>query len=295
MALTRRISQALASITTNFQQSVCRRRASKLAPNISKRAVLSSNRVQRKLIRANTYGFIRELELRHARIEYMIQRSGFVDLSAPPGLRPLTCGQQLWHLAPLLRRALGHCDDIADIGARTGCPHHSTRCRQVTYIRSLDLEAVSCLLYLLIVLSVGYIQGASGHGGARVRIPPNNPIEWEIVTVFEEGVLRHGSWYLWAHVTGVAGGPLDKLKNDKMMAGLEELTAWETGKNRVLPGLKMTVLERFRRLAEAEGNLQGHQGTTMHMFEIIRRLVHKKEEGTAATKCAVLLPETTQV
>ncbi|KAH7026378.1 uncharacterized protein B0I36DRAFT_330530 [Microdochium trichocladiopsis] len=231
-------SKTVASLTSQFERSICKRRTAALEPKQSKLAILSSNKVDRSIIPADTYGFIRELELRHARIDYMLVRSGFLDLSAPPGLRPLTCGQQLWHLVPLLKQALGYCDDIADIAATsttgTSRPCPSVRSKQVAYIQGLTLEGVSCLLYLLIILSIGYIQQGQGPNGS-IPIPPDNPIDWEIVTVFEEGILRHGSWYLWAHIaaSAVPGGRLEKLKRGLMAAGLKELTDWETGKDRV--------------------------------------------------------------
>ncbi|KXJ92102.1 hypothetical protein Micbo1qcDRAFT_162216 [Microdochium bolleyi] len=299
-------SKAIACLTSQFEKSISTRRTASYGFEPPQTAALCSNKVRRVAIPARTYALIRELEMRQNRTEYMFLRSGFVDLSSPPGMRPLTCSEQLWKLFPLLRRALCLCDRIADMSAHTvqdttiqisstpartihddpqasitstAFTQYAARPSQVALIQSLDLESVSCLLYLLIVLSVGFVEGAGG----GTPIQAGNPIEWEQVTIFEESVLRHGSWFLWAHIAGTKnpGGRLHGLKRELMVAGLQELTAWETGKSRVLPGLKMTVLDRFRRLTQPEDGSQqhGHQGTVTHMFDIVRKVVYLGDDA----------------
>ncbi|KAJ1333781.1 hypothetical protein MN608_03777 [Microdochium nivale] len=296
-------SKAIACLTSSFEKSISTRRTAYYGFDPLQTAVLCSNKICRLLIPARSYALIRELELRQSRTEHILLRSGFVELTSPPGMRPLTCSEQLWKLYPLLRQALRLCDRIADLAASTvqnttihvstvpkivevantmqTAPTTSTaftqypaRSAQVAFIQSLDLESVSCLLYLLIVLSIGFVEGAAG----GMPIQAGNPIEWEQVTIFEEGVLRHGSWFLWAHIAGTAcpGGRLHTLKHNLMVSGLRELTDWETGKSRVLPGLKMTVLDRFRHLTQPEdgSDQHGQQNTVMHMFDIIRKMVY---------------------
>ncbi len=83
--------------------------------------MLSSATVERRVLRAGTFDLVAELELRDSRIDDLLQRgNAFIDVASPAGLEGLTSAQQA-RLALLLRRALYHCDRIADLAANPPC------------------------------------------------------------------------------------------------------------------------------------------------------------------------------
>ncbi|ORY60194.1 uncharacterized protein BCR38DRAFT_412381 [Pseudomassariella vexata] len=273
------------------EQSICKaRRSTFFLPPPGN--VLSSSGPERRIIAANTFPCIAELEQRERRIEFIL-RSDFIEVSGPPGIGTLTVRQQE-RLVSLLRRALYHCDRIADIAANvpqaempeqyydliscsvwevgTGLPttlrnfdpFTNIRARepQIEYIKSLSLEDLVGLFYTFSVAGMGFLR-------AR-QYDTSDPEVFEKITVFEESLLRHGTWFLWSLQNNGKGGigvdttnittattttagkdgkesanymVMQEIAGHMLSAGLVELRDWETGKNRNGPrGLRMSVL-----------------------------------------------------
>ncbi|CAJ2512783.1 Uu.00g009020.m01.CDS01 [Anthostomella pinea] len=251
--------------------------------------VLSSATPERNVLLQNTFSLLHELEIRELRIDYLIQKHPeFFNLASPPGLPPLTMEQQ-GRLGPLIKRALLQCDAMADIAANAPCkpigeeyyslitsgvwsvsplprglrnmdPFTNVHARpgQVAYIDSLPLADVAVLLFLINMLGFGFSQAKKFDG--------SDPTINERITVFEECVLRHGSWFVWAHVSDRA--TMREMAGHMLRAGLTELTEWETGAEGVLQGLKMTLVERFRQLARAPGDR-----VVLKMLKVVKELV----------------------
>ncbi|RYP63133.1 hypothetical protein DL771_009427 [Monosporascus sp. 5C6A] len=232
--------------------------------------ILSSLEPERFVLCPETFDFVHELECRERHIDRLFRTTSVLDIASPPFLRALTASQQD-RLAPLLRRALYHCDCMADLASnppcepipevsyamiehgawarpaeeldpenpRDGDPFANPRARphQMAYIRSLPAHDVAFLYYLITALGVSY-------NSTRRHYVESDPSAWERITVFEESVLRHGTWFLWAYFLGPEY--MKDMSREMEAAGMVELTDWETGKAGVQPGLKMTLLDRFK-------------------------------------------------
>ncbi|KAH9886788.1 hypothetical protein F4778DRAFT_439002 [Xylariomycetidae sp. FL2044] len=264
-------SKKVKTLIKTFEHSIARSRASTfLLPPAGN--VLSSSGPERYMFPKDTFKSVLELELRDKRINFLVdQTSAYLDITSPPNVGPLSVAQQR-RLAPFIKRALWQCDAIADIAASAPCeaipveyydlmhlglwrhptsdltehfrnmdPFTSRRARpvQIQYIQSLPREDVSMLLFLITLTSSGYV---------RAKLKSSDPALYERITVFEECVLRHGSWFLWSHLHG--GDAMKEMVAHMHMAGMAELTYWETGYEDALPGLKMTLIERFVQLTE---------------------------------------------
>ncbi|KAI1397535.1 hypothetical protein F4819DRAFT_490456 [Hypoxylon fuscum] len=75
----------------------------------------------------------------------------------------------------------------------------------------------------------------------------------EKVVVFEENVLRHGSWYTWGEIKGKdewkeMTGVIAKL-------GLRELEGFEDGRAGYEAGLNKCLMDQLKRLAGTSQNL----------------------------------------
>lgn len=145
-------------------------------------------------------------------------------------------------------------------------PRHETsapapsqvRGAQIAYIRSLALEDLSWLYCMVEVAGGGFVRTR--------KYEAEDPIVWEKITVFEEAVLRHGSWFLWAHIDGGEG--MKGMVGDIISAGLQELKEWETGKEGSLPGLRMSLLDAATSLLGDPDDLPATR-----LMSMVRRMV----------------------
>jgi hypothetical protein len=241
-----------------------------LPPNAN---ILSSDGVVRRTLKHETFEGIAELERRESRIHQVLY-STYVNMAQPPFLQPLESAHQD-NFAAIIKTALRHCDAMADLAANvpgaaiteqqyqtiaTGGNNtrasreeisnlflnFKVRPAQIEYIRRLSAEDLAGLYLTVMTLSAGFIQANDW-----VRWDPNYP---EQITVFEECVLRHGTWFLWTEITK-AGGLTTQVAvlNRMLRAGFAELIDWETGKADMKPGLRMTLLgAAMTKLAEAQ-------------------------------------------
>ncbi|KAK7951427.1 uncharacterized protein PG986_007155 [Apiospora aurea] len=222
-----------------YEASICRAQmAARRLPPAGH--VLSSRGPERRVIAANTFAAVLELDVRQERISDAL-RHDFWNTGSPPLLGPLTRRQQA-RLLELMRASLCRCDHIADIAAACSHPRApaDTRTAQIDYMASLSTEQLAALFYTVDMAGFGFVR-------AR-KYEAEDPLVWEKITVFEECLLRHGSWFLWAHLQGGQASHATQL----IEAGLKELTDWETGKEGMLPGLRMSLVDAYRaRLGDA--------------------------------------------
>jgi hypothetical protein len=247
------------ALIRNHERSITKTRAKEfvLAPI---GAVLSSYSPDRHVLAADSFPSIHEFELRDRRIDTIL-RGGFVDRTGPPGLGPLTVRQQD-RLLTLLEKALYQCDRIADLAA-----DHAGGGRdvQMDHIRSLPLYDLVPVYLMISIVSQGWLR-------AKPYLN-DDPNVWESLTVFEECVLRHGSWFLWSQVDEGEGEggkeAMQEASRGLLRAGLQELLDWETGKEDAKPGLRMTLLEAAKgRLGREE-----HVLVTAELFKLATAMV----------------------
>lgn len=302
----------------SYEHSICKAKTSYSSTVASDRKILSSSHVYRDVLLPNTFAWVKEHELREQRIAEIIQ-SGYIDISSPPGLKPLTVTQQE-RFIDLLCRSLRHCDAMADIAANV--PHalpeydytlvssgfwtqstHMTpeqrnrspfsnipaRKAQIKYLKSLPVEELAAL-YVTITAA------ATGHVNDRPDIQ-GDPSFAERVTVFEECILRHGTWFFWAQVsqgakrrrpshddmaanddngTQQATGTRNKRRNltlremtgYMMIAGFQELIDWETGADDIPKGLRMSLLDA------AESRFDDDRPAVYYLYKSAREFVY---------------------
>ncbi len=78
---------------------------------------------------------------------------------------------------------------------------------------------------------------------------------------------------------------MKEMSGHMLGAGLVELTDWESGKEGMQPGLRMTLLDRFR---EAYGDEDGKDGddnnlhVTLHMLKLVKDMVCGSDKGDRA-------------
>ncbi|KAH8676275.1 hypothetical protein BX600DRAFT_432792 [Xylariales sp. PMI_506] len=323
-----------------YERSICKARVEDfLLSPLAK--VLSSYGQLRRVYLAGSFTSIAELELRDARIDFILQ-SGFVALACPMGPDPLTLRQQRRYAA-LLRRALYHCDRIADIAANntvssngpsqerqdqlvvwndskvdslaTGYildPLENARARalQISYLRTLPLADLAGMYCMIQAMSDGWLR-------AEPWIEYDELVA-ELVTVFEECVLRHGTWFLRAQVAvmGVdfncdrdrstsslqlvqaepaVADSLKRVSSSMLSAGMAELKDWETGKLDMQPGLRMSILEaaqtRIHEMRQEQEKEQQHNGenheeavdsnAAVAMYQLVRKTLFGGEQKDA--------------
>ncbi|KAI1073667.1 hypothetical protein F5B20DRAFT_498326 [Whalleya microplaca] len=277
-------NKGIGSLIKRYEKSISKARAAQfvLPPTGN---VLSSSAEDRWIIEGNTFSMISELEMRNDRYEDLLQQHDWINISSPPGMAPLTAEQEE-QLSHLLKRAMAHCDRIADIAANPPCypfpvkswgalktarlitsteysdndPYSNDRARpvQIEYIRSLSLHDVTMLFCLtnLFGWEFGMQQAATGP-----------PLDLELTVCFEECVLRHGSWFLGAQLRK-SQDFLDLI----LETALYDMDEWESGLSEV-PGLRMTMVSHFRELTGIEGNL------TLHMLKIVKTLISGNESA----------------
>ncbi|OTA99775.1 hypothetical protein M426DRAFT_16093 [Hypoxylon sp. CI-4A] len=236
--------------------------------------IFSSEICLRRRIKNGTFAMVKEMEMREERIAQVL-KSSFMQqaLNAPPGGVKLTSDEEQERLLALLARAMAQCDEIADIGANEPCAQISpqwysklvnrgfnrldlplddrlndpytnylARPTQREYIKSLSLEDAVMLSYLINVMGVGYYLWSIDTLDSDTSFP-------ERITSFKECVLRHGSWFAWAHVCGNTGWRSMAVRIADL--GFGELLRFELGEYEVPRSLQSVLLERLDRLTSS--------------------------------------------
>ncbi|KAI0815973.1 hypothetical protein GGR55DRAFT_373071 [Xylaria sp. FL0064] len=263
--------------------------------------VLSSSTDERHILPRNTFSMLRELELRDRRINHILQdcANRFYFFS-PLYFPPLTPIEQA-RLALILKRAMHQCDRIVDIAAgEPPTPPEYYRCvsegpyelpsallspgdkismhnplanprarpKQIEYIQSLPLEDLMGLYILLLTVEC-----------CKLSCP--YPFTWsanEWMTIMNECVLRHGSWFLWRFLPG--DGYASEWSTNMMAVCHVELEQWELGAISEPAGLKMTLIGRLRDL------LGGGNGETFfkRIYLTINKILLNGEEKDKCVK-----------
>ncbi|KAK9776903.1 putative F-box domain-containing protein [Seiridium cardinale] len=293
-------NKAIRELVQSYEGSICQARIRDF-PLQPTGNVLSSSDVERHIRKPLTFPSIYELELRQRRIHEILQ-SGFIDLSSPPGLDPLTPAQQ-GRYAYMLQRSLCHCDAIADIAANSsqttdynyalisggywslasGVPMNvrhrdpfmniKARSAQIEYLKALPVEELASLYMTITAV-------ASGHARDRPAISVD-PAFAERITVFEECTLRHGTWFLWAQAAGEAKQQQQRLDTQKgrvdlelramtghmLLAGFSELISWETGLEHLPAGLRMSVLDA------AKNHFEQDRPAVFYLYKVARKMI----------------------
>ncbi|KAI8630406.1 hypothetical protein F5Y19DRAFT_45964 [Xylariaceae sp. FL1651] len=285
-------NKGLASFIKSYEHSIAQTQVAKFAlPPPGN--ILSSSLDERVVCIKNTFSIVGELELRHHRIEYLLNKCpNIIALSSPPWLPPLTENQQV-RLVCILRRALHQCDAVADIAANEPCtpmplksydliqfgvwalsPHNeelreldpftnvNARPAQIEYIRSLPLEDIAGIFLLISILGYSLTQNRGNM--------ESDPEIYERRTLFEECVLRHGTWFIWARA--IDRSEMREMAGHMISAGMVELVEWEAGNQNILPGLKMTLMDRFRGLVHGDAKLPEK------ITEAVQKLVLRDDE-----------------
>ncbi|KAK7742217.1 hypothetical protein SLS62_010768 [Diatrype stigma] len=216
----------------------------------------------------------------------------------------------------LVRRGLGLCERIADVAANAPCTapaperwaeitavddpwdlpeealpeeqggsypdpdpflNPDARPHQLALVRALPADDVLALFYFIAGCGEAY-----SYKNADVQ---SDPVAVERITVFEECVLRHGSYFLWSHVHGPSRSNLKRMSKVMIKAGLHELTTWESGKPGLQPGLRMTLIGRFREVCPPKDDDEGRQNVTDRMYGMVNDLIFardgEKKKGAA--------------
>lgn len=97
-------------------------------------------------------------------------------------------------------------------------------------------------------------------------------LQWERVTIFEESILRHGTYFLWSYRCDRAG-EMNEMSRRMLGAGLVELTDWESGRPGMLPGLRMTLIEHCRQSYMDEDDEEGRTSLTLRLLQLVSDLV----------------------
>ncbi|KAI0965677.1 hypothetical protein F4678DRAFT_452240 [Xylaria arbuscula] len=236
--------------------------------------ILSSLGSTRHVLRKNTFPMVAELEIRESWINYFLKNS-YPDLMAQflhwLGRREVETAFST--METHIKRALYHCDRIADIAANESpIPHEKyqlikwgvyaqpssflstggltkmnpltnplARPKQIEYILSLPRPDVIGLFFL--IHSVSYAM--------LMPIPPA-----ELMTIYEECFLRHGTWFMRALFFETRD--TDELIRYMITASRVEVHLWECGELQGPAGLKMTLMRRLKEL------LGGAEGAKFH-------------------------------
>ncbi|KAI1417022.1 hypothetical protein F5Y13DRAFT_153562 [Hypoxylon sp. FL1857] len=257
--------------------------------------ILSSEVSARRCIKHGTFEMVMEMEGREARIDDILSNSSYINFLTPLRLGPLNVIQQE-RLRALLKRAMSHCDRIADIAANKPCEpiahqwyqqlkarrlevfnlplgfrlrdpstNLGARPLQLEYIKTLSAEDAAMVSYLLAALAGGFCQ-------ATVDLAAADPLFPERLIVFKESVLRHGSWFAWGYIHG--GEAWKKMMVAIIYVGMIELTSFELGvveeddeDGTMPPSLQAGLLARFNELYPSDSE----HGT--QLYDVVKRLV----------------------
>ncbi|KAI1776623.1 hypothetical protein F4818DRAFT_354810 [Hypoxylon cercidicola] len=284
--------QSFAKIINSFERSISiARTAGFILPPTGN--VLSSELFLRRTLAFGTFQMAKEVERRDARINPLLRHIVPIDMRFPPGVGYINAVQRR-RLLYQLKRSVWLCDQIADIVAnRPGAmtrermydPMHTrfyeggheilgwrllnpinnplARSDQNRYINSLPLDDVAMIYYLITMLADMYL---------------NKGVDWfnllpamrDRCIIFEESVLRHGSWFLWAYF--VNDVEWNYLAQKISTLGLMELVNYEEGSEGFGPGLKSRLLCRFRELVGS----RKHTLAKMHV--VVRRIILRTNE-----------------
>ncbi|KAI5859992.1 hypothetical protein GGS23DRAFT_257775 [Durotheca rogersii] len=295
----RATNRRMHKIISSYEYSICRARiASFTLPPAGD--VLSSEYRLRRPLRYGTFEMVEELERRERQCDDVLgDAARFVNFTTPPGLGPLDLAQQA-RMRALLRQGLMRCNQLADIAANPPCAaaapkwyrllgigfyedamasrlspspsssyyspagfrdvdpytNYPARPLQRAYIRSLPLLDLAILYVCVNAMGLGYLSRA----GAAVVTDPE---VYERAMVFEECVLRHGTWFARAAVCGAGSDGAEEGEGAKAadarwktMAqhiqdlGMVELENYEHGVEGTLPALKSGLLQRFKELED---------------------------------------------
>ncbi|KAI1137790.1 hypothetical protein F5Y05DRAFT_386363 [Hypoxylon sp. FL0543] len=287
-------SKTLCKLIRDNERSISKRQFAKYGTPVGN--VLSSDLFFRRRLNYGTFKAVKEMEMREARIDDVLRNSGYINLAAPIHLGPLDVVKQE-RLYLLLKQALKHCDNIADIAANPPCAQmiqpsyrrfevghfrrynvpygfqlqdpvtkHRTRQLHVEYIQNLPAEDFAMVIYLLSALESGYSQIMSH----LANFDPTFP---ERVVVVKECVLRHGSWYAW----GLACGDNHwRIMTDAIsQVGMVELIKFEFGleteeteEELKEPNLHSGLWNRFKSLFPTDGT--GYA----RLYQLVGRLVN---------------------
>ncbi|KAI1650448.1 uncharacterized protein F4817DRAFT_261469 [Daldinia loculata] len=237
--------------------------------------VLSSELYLRRPIKHGSFRMLLELENRKSRVKEILTASPHFNLESPPGLGELTNPQQE-RLCAFLYRAFAQCDYIADIAANAPCgppgvqwyerrcmrwwggrdlvegfrlkdpyTNYPARPSQQEYIRNLSKQDCTMIYYLIDMMGSCFIK-------SREDWILSDPVFYERITVFKECVLRHGSWYAWAHFMG--GSEWESMTNDIARIGIAELDSFECGDKDAMCSLQSVLIGRFNELHKSPGN-----------------------------------------
>ncbi|KAI0159666.1 hypothetical protein GGR57DRAFT_433977 [Xylariaceae sp. FL1272] len=267
----------------SYETSICKTRIAMLPTPTPTTNILSSDTVERRrLCGQNTFQQVEELERRAKRIDRLFEEAPkYFRIEAPGWLPPLS-EEQHARFTDVLKRALWQCDMIADVAANEPCKlipadaytdtlsgvyskrpltwgqrardpfaNVGARPRQIEYIRSLPLDDIVGISLLVNMLGFDFAR-------AREASASSDPAIFERITVFQECVLRHGTWFTWGHV--MEEGALHKMTQEMARAGMHELTEWELGSIGVLEGLKMTLTAHYKELVAEEGDEDDDDG-----------------------------------
>ncbi|KAK7989180.1 hypothetical protein PG989_009495 [Apiospora arundinis] len=221
------------SILQDYETSICKPRTAArpgLPPPME--YMLSSRGPDRRVLVSGSFHGVLEMDLRQERIGRAL-RGDFLNTNDPPLLGPLT-PRQRDRLLRLMSGSLCHCDHIADIAANIQGGGPSARAAQIQYLGALSTDELAALFFAVDMAGFAFVR-------AR-KYEAEDPLVWEKITVFEECLLRHGSWFLWAHMQGGQESHASQL----IETGMKELTEWETGKAGMEPGLRMSMVEVYR-------------------------------------------------
>ncbi|OTA59303.1 hypothetical protein K449DRAFT_385333 [Hypoxylon sp. EC38] len=293
-------SKSICDLIRNYQFSISMAQVARFTmPPVGN--VLSSEVFERRCIQHGTFEMALEMEQREARINDILSNSGYINFVTPLQLGPLNVTQQK-KLYDLLKRAMQHCDRIADIAANKPCSpigrlwyiqlekkrfeafdmpigfrlkdpitNLGARQAQLEYINSLSAEDLAMIYYLLAAMAQGYYRESE-------EWVPSDPIFIERQTVFRECVLRHGTWFTWSHIRG------DKSWKNMAYAiirvALVELTSFEFGmdpedEEETPPSLQSALMDRFGVLYQCEDD----SGWAPEMFKVVRRIVKGTREA----------------
>ncbi|KAI1658358.1 hypothetical protein F4813DRAFT_388633 [Daldinia decipiens] len=237
--------------------------------------VLSSELYLRRPIKHGSFQMLLELENRRSRVKEILTASPHFNIGSPPGLGELTNPQQE-RLCAFLYRAFAQCDYIADIAANVPCgtpeaqwyghqfmkwwggreleqgfrekdpyTNYPARPAQKEYIRNLSKQDCIMIYYLINMMGSCFVK-------SREDWILSDPVFDERITVFEECVLRHGSWYAWAHFMG--GSEWVSMTIDIASVGMTELHRFEYGNEDAMCSLLSVLVERFNELHESPDN-----------------------------------------
>ncbi|KAI6084398.1 hypothetical protein F4821DRAFT_242757 [Hypoxylon rubiginosum] len=258
----KRVNKAFAQLISNYERSISVGHITRF-PLPPSGNVLSSDQVNRRAIGFGTFEMVRELERRDDRINWVYRMIAVDTMSFPPEVG-LTNDTQSQRFYLLVTRSIWQCDQIADLTANRQdsglleLNNPLSRPCQIDYIRRLPLEDIAMMYYLIDYLSTMFSYGHPDWS-------ESDPELIERITVFEESVLRHGSWFLWAYFN--EDRTWKRSASKILNLGMKELEEWEQGAEGTQPGLKQNVMRRFSELVRSRRHL------TDKMYVIVRRTV----------------------